>query len=59
MKLIVSKVCTFHENIELLPSGDCYDLSPGNNAPIEHIIIALVGTPVKNQPDLVKVAKED
>ena len=31
VQLMVSKVLIFHENIEVLPSVDCYDLYPGNN----------------------------
>ena len=53
VQLVVSKVLIFHENIELLPSGDFYDFSTGNNDPTEHITLVLVGIPVINQPDLV------
>ena len=59
VQLVVSKVLTFHENTELLPSGDFYDLYTGNNDPTEHITIILVGITIINQPDLVEVAKED
>ena len=48
---MVSKVLMFHENTELLPSVDWYDLYPGNNDPIEHITLELVEIPVKNQPE--------
>ena len=59
VQLMVSKVLIFHENTELLPSVDCYDLYPGNNDPAEHTTIVLVGIPVRNQTDWVEVAKED
>ena len=55
---MVSKVLKFHENTEILPYGDCYDLSPGNNDPTKHITFLLVVIYVINQPDLVEVAKE-
>ena len=54
---VVSKVLIFHENTELLPSGDCYDLSSGNNEPTENILLVLVGIPVRKQPELVEVSK--
>ena len=57
VKLMVSKVLTFLVNIELIPSGDWYDLSTGNNYPTKHIALFLVGIPVIYQPDLVEVAK--
>ena len=53
---MVSKSLMIHENTELLPSGDCYDLSPGNNDPTEHIMLVIFGIPVRNQPDLLEVA---
>ena len=59
VQLMVSKVLMFNENIELLPSGDCYDLSPGNNDPTKHTTLVLVRTPVRNQLGWVEVAKED
>ena len=59
VQLMVSKVLMFHENTELLPSSDCYDLYTGNNDPTKHITLVLVGIPVRNQPDLVEVTKED
>ena len=49
----------FNENTELIPSGDCYDLSPVNNDPTKYIMIVLVGIPIRNQSNLVEVAKED
>ena len=59
VQLMVSKVLIFHENIELIPFGDWYDLSTGNNHPTKHITLILVGISVINQPDLVEVAKKD
>ena len=59
VQLMVYKVFIFHENTELLHSGDCYDLYTGNNDPTEHITLILVGIPIINQLDLVEVAKED
>ena len=56
VQLMVSKVLMFHKNIDLLPSGDFYDLYPGNNDPTKHITLFLVEVPVRNQPDLVEVA---
>ena len=59
MQLVVSEVLMFHENIELFPSGDSYDISPGNNEPTERITLVLVGIPIRNQLGWVEVAKED
>ena len=59
VQIVVSKLLMFHENTELLPSGDCYYLSPGNNYPTDHIMLLLVRIPVINQPDWVEVAIED
>ena len=56
---MVSKVLMFHENTELLPSVDCYDLYPGNNDPTDQITLVLLGISVQNQPDWVESAKED
>ena len=56
---MVRKVLIFHKITDLLPSGDCYYLSPGNNEPIEHITLVLVGIPVRNQLVWVEVANED
>ena len=54
VQLMVSKVLVFHENKELLPSGDCYDLSMGNNDTTKHIMIFLVGISVINKLGWVK-----
>ena len=56
---MVSKVPIFHENIELLLSGGCYDLSLANNDPTDHIMLVFVGISVRNQPDLAEVANKD
>ena len=58
LQLMVPKVLTFHENTEPLPSRDCYYLYTGNNDPIEHIMLSLVGITVGNQLDLAEVLKE-
>ena len=54
---MVSKVLMFHENRELLPSVDCYDLYLVNYYPTESIMLVLVGIPVRNQPDWVEAEK--
>ena len=59
VKLMVSEVLMFHENTELFPSGDSYDISPVNNEPTKRIMIVLVGIPILNQLGWDKVAKED
>ena len=56
---MVSKVLMFHENTELLPSGDCYDLYPGNSDPNERIALVFVGIPVRNQLGYEEVSNED
>ena len=55
---MVSEVLMFHENTELFPSGDSYDISMGNNEPTENITLVLVGIPIRNQLGWVKLAKE-
>ena len=49
VQLVVFEVLMFHENTNILPSGDSSDLSPGNNKPTEGIIPVLVGIPFINQ----------
>ena len=56
---MVSEVLMFHENKELLPSVDWYDLYPGNNYPTEHITLVFVGIHARNKPEWVEVVKED
>ena len=58
VQLVVSEVLMFHENTELFPSSDSYDISPGNNYPTERIMLVLVVIPIINQLGLVEVAKE-
>ena len=48
-----------YENIELLPSGDSYELSLGNNYPTDSTMIFLVVIPVRNKRDWVEVSKKD
>ena len=55
LKLMVFEVLMFHENTELLPSGDSYDLSLGYNDPTERITPVLVGINVRNQLFWVEV----
>ena len=49
----------FHENTELLPSSDFYDLSPVNIDPTKLTLIVLDGLFVRNQLVWVEVARED
>ena len=57
--IMLSKALMFHKNIELLPSGDCYDLSLNNNYPTEHTTLVLVCRPVINQLEWFEVANPD
>ena len=59
LKLIVSGVFMFHENTELFPSDDSYDISPGNAEPTERITFVLLRIPIINQLVWVHLAKED
>ena len=43
VKLVEQNVITFHENAELVPPGDSYDIHIGNYDPTEGITIFLVG----------------
>ena len=56
---MVSKILMFHENTELLPSGDSYELSLGNIEADECITVVIVGITVRNKLVWVEVAKED
>ena len=58
-QLMVSKVIMLHENTELFPSGDYYDISLGNNYPTERITLVLVGIPIRIQLLWVGVLKEE
>ena len=59
VKLMVSEVLMFHENTELLPSGDSSDIYLGNNETTKRITLVIVGAPVRNKLGRVKVDKED
>ena len=48
----------FHENTEMFPSGDSYDISPSNNYPTDHITLFLVGILIRNQLSWVEVENE-
>ena len=56
VQLMVPKVLTFNENTELLPSGDFYNISLGNNDPINHSTLVLVRAPLR-KISWVEVAK--
>ena len=49
----------FHENKDLLPTGDSYDISPGNYDPTEGIGILLIGTYISNKTRWTEVNNED
>ena len=49
----------FHENTELFPSGDSYDISTGNNETTKKITLVLVGIPTTNKVLLLEVDKEN
>ena len=59
VKLEVSKVLVFNEDIELFPSGNYYTISPGNNYPTKCIMLVLVGVPIRNKLGWVEVSKGD
>ena len=59
VQLMVSEVLILHENIELFPSGDSYDISLGNNYIKNLTPLVLVRKPIRNQLGWVDVAKED
>ena len=59
VQLVVSKVLMFHENIELFPSGDSYDISLGNNYIKNLTPLVIVRKPIRNQLGWVDVSKED
>ena len=58
IQLMVSEVLMFNENTELIPYGDSYDVSTGNNDPTMRSTLLLVGITVINQLGLVEAAKE-
>ena len=49
----------FHENTDLSPSGDSYDISTGNNDPTKRITLILVVIHIINQCGWVTVGKND
>ena len=58
VQVMISEVLMFHENKELYPSGDYYDLSVGNAGPDERIVLSLVVIPVRYQLQWVEIAKK-
>ena len=56
---MVFEVFMFHEDTELLPFGESYDLFIGNNDPTERITLALFRITVRNKLGWVEEAKED
>ena len=56
---MVSEVLMFHENTELFPTGGSYEISPGNNDPIERITLVFFGIPISDQLGWAEVAKEN
>ena len=59
VKIMVSEVLMFHENTDLFPSGDSYDIYPDDNDLTKRITLILVAVPTRNQPGWVMSAKED
>ena len=51
------KVIMFHENTELLPYGDSYDLYMGNIEPAEYIKLVLDKIPFRKKIGWVELAK--
>ena len=58
VQIVVFEVLMLHENTYLLPSGEYYDPSLGNNCPTEHIVLLLVDITIRNQLVSVEVAKD-
>ena len=54
--LLSESLLLTHENTELIPSVEYYDLYPTNYEPTEHIKLVIFGVPVINKPDWVEVA---
>ena len=59
VQLMVSKFFMFHENTELFPSSESYDLSLGNNGTNDRITLVFFGVPVRNQLLWVEVLNKD
>ena len=57
-QLRVFEVLVFHENTELLPPGDSYELSPGKYYPTDGTIFFIVGVSIINQLVWVELANE-
>ena len=49
VQLVVSEVLMFHENTELFPSGDSYDIYSGNNDPTKYITILFFSIHIRNK----------
>ena len=49
VKITVFEIIMFHENTELLPSADSYEIYPVNNDTTEGITLLLVGITLINQ----------
>ena len=58
MELFVFEVHMFHENTELLPSDDSYEISMGDDNINEGITTFLVGISINNQLVWVKVVNK-
>ena len=59
LQSMVSEVLMFHENTELLPSGNFYKISPGNNYTTKRITLVLVVITFRTQLYWVEAVKED
>ena len=59
VQLMVFEVLMFHENTELLPYLDSYELYPVDNDPTVGTTHVLVGIPARNQLVWVELDKED
>ena len=58
VQILVLKVLMFHENIELLPPCDSFDLSPGNYDPIEGIKFVPFVISIRNKIVRLEVSNE-
>ena len=57
-QLMVYEFLMFHENTDMLPSGDFYDVSLGDIDPAEQIMLVLFVIPLRNQLGWVEKSKE-
>ena len=55
VQLMVFEFLILHENTEMIPSRDSYNLYTGNNDPTEVIMLFIVGVPTINQLGWVQV----